>query len=103
MIRLIGLLLLVAAVGGGACLTRPTEAMMKAEADATFASARRQQVKDFDLGALAKGAVDGLTRKTTYEDFQVAARYAVMDGDKEVLSCWGAYTRVMCPELKEAR
>jgi hypothetical protein len=101
MMKLIVLLLLVGAIGGGAYLTKPTEEAMKAEADAAFAKVRKEQAKDLDLGALAKGAVDKLTQKTDYEDLQVAAHYTVKDGDKEVLSCWGAYTKVMCPEPKE--
>lgn len=100
MFKLIVLLLLVAGVGGGAYLTKPTEAAMKAEADAAFAKVRKAQAKDLDLGGLAKGAVDRLTQKATYEDLQVAAHYVVKDGDKEVLSCWGAYTKVMCSEAK---
>jgi hypothetical protein len=103
MMRLIVLLLLIGAVGGGAYLTKPTETDMKAKADAAFAKVRKEQAKDLDLGALAKGAVDGLTRKAKYEDLKVAAHYTVMDGEKEVLSCWGAYTKIMCPALKEAK
>lgn len=98
--KLLVLLLLVAGVGGGAYLTKPTEAAMKTEADTAFAKVRKEQAKDLDLGALAKGAVGGLTRTAKYEDLKVAAHYIVLDGDKEVLSCWGAYTKVMCPEPK---
>ena len=103
MMRLIVLLLLIGAFGGGAYLTKPTEEAMKAEADAAFAKVRKEQAKDLDLGALAKGAVDGLTQKTAYEDLQVAAHYTVKDGDTVVLSCWGAFTKIMCPAVKEAK
>jgi hypothetical protein len=100
MLKLIVLLLLVGGAVGGAYLTKPTEAAMKAEADAAFAKVRKEQAKDLDLGAIAKGAVDRLTQKTYYEDLQVAAHFTVKDGDTEVLSCWGAYTKIICPEPK---
>lgn len=103
MMKLIVLLLLVAAAGGGAYLTKPTEAAMKAQADHAFASVRKAQAKDLDLGALAKGAVDSLQQQGSYDDLQVAAHYTVKQGDKEVLSCWGAYTKVMCPAPKETK
>lgn len=94
-------LVLLAAVAGAAWFTKPTEAAMKAESDAIFAAKREAQARDLDLGGLAKGAVLGLTRTAKFEDLTVASRYTVTEDDKEVLSCWGAFTKVMCSAKAE--
>lgn len=98
--RFLMLLVLLAVAAGAGWFTKPTEAVMKAEADAIFATKREAQAKDLDLGGLAKGAVLGLTRTAKYEDLTVASRYTVIEDDREVLSCWGVFTKVMCPGVK---
>lgn len=100
---IIGLVLVVAAAVFG-YFSKPTEAAMKNQADAVFAVQRKEQVKNLDIGGLAEGAIVGLTRTAEFKDLVVLTRYTVSEDNTPVLTCWGAFTRVMCPtEPKSAK
>ncbi len=94
------ILILTAIIAGVAYYTRPDAAAMEKAADAHFKAEREAQARDLDLKGLAKNAIGGLTREGTYKDLYVASMYTVAEDGKAILTCWGAFTRAMCPTSK---
>ncbi len=91
--RMLLILILLAALAAGGFLTRPDEAAQKAHADETLASASGD-----GIGALIETVVGGLTREAKFEDMLVATRYTVSSGGSVVLECLGAYSQFFCSQ-----
>jgi len=96
--RMLLILILLAALAGGGFLTRPTEAAQKAHADEELA---RESGGD-GIGALIDTVVGGLTREGKFEDLMVATKYTVSSGGSVMLECLGAYSQFFCskPQAK---
>lgn len=95
--RMLLILLLLAALAAGGFLTRPTEAALKSHADAELASASGKD----GIGALIDTVVGGLTREGKFEDLLVATRYSVRSGADVIIDCTGAYGQVFCTRPKK--
>jgi hypothetical protein len=89
MLRFLLLLALVALIGIGAFVTRPSEAAMAKSADALL-----QKPGSISEGLESLAAAVSSDR--AYEDYYVVARYTVMLRDKPLIDCWGAYTQIRC-------
>ncbi len=98
--RLLLLLVLVAAAGVGGFLTKPSQADMQAKVDASFEAIREAQARAFDLKELVKGVLTDAVRTSKYQDLTVASRLDVMLDDKLYMTCWGAFEQIMCSEPK---
>ncbi len=96
--RMLMILILLAALAAGGFLTRPTEEAQKAHADEELARASGGD----GIGALIDTVVGGLTREAKFEDMLVATKYTVSSGGSVVLECLGAYSQFFCskPEKK---
>lgn len=92
MLRLLGLLVVVAAAG---FFTNPDPAKMAAAADAKLKGVTEAAAENADLGGTLGGIVaqagDG-----KYDNFYVASHYAKPAGEKPLVECWGAFTVTNC-------
>jgi len=77
------LLILVALAGAGAWYTRPTHGLHRGVASALMAEGRV---------ARPEQAAGGWT----FDDFLVATRSTMQSGDRELMACWGLFTRFLC-------
>jgi len=98
--RLILLLVLLAAAAGAAFLTRPTQAEMQAKADGLYADMREAQAKAFNVKDLVKGVLVDAIRTSKHQDYTVAARLDVMADDTVTMTCWGAFKQISCSTPK---
>ncbi|HWA23977.1 MAG TPA: hypothetical protein VG735_16415 [Caulobacterales bacterium] len=89
MFRLLSTLVLVAAVGAAAYFTRPGEVAMREGANAILSDPQNVSQGLQGLGAT-------LTGDRVFADYYVGTTYAVNLGDKPVVQCWGAFTKVNC-------
>jgi hypothetical protein len=87
-------LLLLAALGVGAYMSKPTKEQQLANAD-KFLADRRARDGD-DIGDLIGGLIEGAQRNDSFEDMVVATKYAAKAGDKVLVECWGAFTQFLC-------
>lgn len=86
-------LVLLAALGAGAFLSKPPIDAHRANAEKVLAEQSRASGGD-DIGDLI-GAVLG-QRKDNFEDLIVATKYTVIRGDRNLLECWGAFSQFVC-------
>lgn len=77
------LLVLVGVVGAGAWYTRPSHGLHRGVATALMAEGRVAR-PDQTPGAWA------------FEDYLVATRSNMKSNDRDVLECWGFFTRFLC-------
>lgn len=70
-------------VAAGAYATRPNQGYHRGLASALMAE-----------GKVARP--DTATGKYAFDDFVVATRSTMTTGDRELLQCWGAFTRFLC-------
>lgn len=94
MLRLIGLLAIIAAAG---YFTRPAPAAMSAAADAKLESVTRAAADNLDLGGTLGGAV-AQAADGRYDNYFVAARYA-RPATEPLVECWGAFTQTRCTKV----
>ncbi len=87
MLRLILLLIIVAAVAG--YFTRPDEPTMRQAADAVLSDPATISEGLDSLGATIAG-------DRNYSNYYVAAKYDVTLDGQAVVSCWGVFTQVQC-------
>jgi len=81
-----GFLVLVVVLGlvaAGGYFTRPAQGLHRGVASVLMAD-----------GIAARP--DAATGKYAFEDFYVATRSTMTSGDRELLQCWGAFTRFLC-------
>jgi hypothetical protein len=94
-------LLLLAALGVGAYMSKPTKEQQLANTD-KFLSERRARDGD-DIGDLIGGLVESAQRNDTFEDLVVATKYTAKAGDKVVAECWGVFTQFFCSSPQDAK
>jgi hypothetical protein len=92
MLRLIVLLLIIAAVAG--YFTRPDEAKMREAANAVLSDPHNISEGLQGLGATLAG-------DRSYDNYYLAARYTVMLNGDAVVTCWGAFTQVQCSRAQK--
>ncbi len=93
MLRLILLLLIIAAVAG--YFTRPDEPTMRQAADAVLSDPSNISEGLESFGASIAG-------DRAYTNYYVAAKYDVTLDGQAVVSCWGAFTQVQCSRAEQA-
>lgn len=98
--RMLLILLLLAALGAGGFLTRPDEKAHEANAEKQLSSTRG----GFDIGELIADKVFGASSKDSrkFEDLFVATKYTVRADDAVIMECWGVFAQFLCsqPETK---
>lgn len=77
------LLVLAGGVGAGAWYTRPSHGLHRGVATALMAEGRVARPEQIP-GSWA------------FEDFVVATRSTMRSGERELLDCWGFFTRFLC-------
>ncbi|MEP7209574.1 MAG: hypothetical protein ABI740_01945 [Alphaproteobacteria bacterium] len=97
-------LVVLVIAAGGAYVSRPHEADLKAHLNGLFADMAEKQAKAFDIKNLVKGAVTGVARVDTYKDFYVLTQLSTSADDKLLATCWGVYSQILCegPTVKAA-
>ncbi len=98
--RMLLILLLLAALGAGGFLTRPDEKAQEQNAEKLLSSTRG----GFDIGELIADKVFSASAKDSrkFEDLFVATKYTVRADDAVLMECWGLYAQFLCsqPETK---
>ncbi|MGE3142032.1 MAG: hypothetical protein AB7L65_01815 [Hyphomonadaceae bacterium] len=84
-----GLLLLIIIAGVAGYFTRPDESKMRSAADAML-----NEPANLAQGLQGLGATLAGERK--YDNYYVAARYAVTLNGDVLVDCWGAFTQTKC-------
>lgn len=87
MIRIVILLLVIAAVAG--FFTRPDEPVMREAANAVLADPA-------DVGEGLESIGAAIAGNRSYNNYQVAAKYTVTLDDRTLVECWGAFQQVQC-------
>lgn len=77
------LIVILGLVAAGGYFTRPAQGLHRGVASVLMAE-----------GMAARP--DAATGKYAFDDFFVATRSTMTSGDREVLQCWGAFTRFLC-------
>lgn len=93
-------LVLLAALAGGAYFSRPTIEAHRSHAEAVFATERKEQGGAGDIGSFIGGVLEEATRKDKFEDLIVATKYTASSGDKTLLECWGVFSQFLCSTPK---
>lgn len=76
-------IVILALVAAGGYFTRPTQGLHRGVASVLMADGMA-------------GRPDAGTGKYAFDDFFVATRSTMTSGDRQVLQCWGAFTRFLC-------
>jgi hypothetical protein len=92
-------LILLAALAGGAFLSRPDLEAHRKNAD-KVAAEQRKDGKGDAIGDLI-GAVLSGGSTDSFEDLFVATKYTVKSGDKVRLECWGVFSQFFCSSPEE--
>ena len=77
------LLFLLLIAGAGAYVTRPTEGLHRGVASVLMKQGKVERP-------------DEATGRYAFEDFYVVTLSRMSSGDKDVLQCWGLFTRFLC-------
>lgn len=77
------LLILLAAIGAGGYFTRPTQGLHRGVATELMKQGKVQR----------PGAATG---SYAFDDFYVVTLSRMSSGDRDVLQCWGLFTRFLC-------
>ncbi|MDX2276752.1 MAG: hypothetical protein NW206_14985 [Hyphomonadaceae bacterium] len=99
MLRLIGLLVVVAAA---AYFTNPTADAHRTAANEVLRAQADEAANNFDLGGLIQSGAAALTQQGTYETFYVGSKYTVEAAGEPYIECWGAFTQVRCSRSAQA-
>lgn len=94
MLRFLGLLVVVAAIG---FFTRPSPAAMSAAADAKLENVTEAAADNLDLGGTLGGVV-AQASDGRYDNYYIAARYA-RPAAEPLVECWGAFTQTNCSKV----
>jgi hypothetical protein len=89
-------LVLLAALGVGGFMSKPTIEAHKAKAASMFEEERKAQLENGDLGGLIGGVIDATDRSEEFQDLLVASKYTVKSGDKTLIQCFGAFSQSFC-------
>lgn len=98
--RFLLILILLAALGGAAFITKPTEAQQKAHVDALLDAKIHQDAAKLDIGKVISGGLVDVIRVGKYEDKTVYSTYAVTVAEKPMISCIGAFSTFFCSNLE---
>ncbi len=90
--RSIGILLVVPLIGLVAFATRPSETVMKTQANAMLEKPRTLSEGVESLGAAVGGEGE-------YRNYVVASQYVIGLGGRPLVSCWGAFAATRCNRL----
>jgi hypothetical protein len=90
--NLLGLVLL-AAILGGAYVTRPNEGVMQEAANVVLRDPN-------NLSETMEGFGATLAGDRVFNDYYVASHYTVTLDSKPVVECWGAFTKTNCTRTK---
>jgi len=93
MLRLVLLLLVIAGVAG--YFTRPEEPAMREAAEAVLSDPQNISQGLEGIGAAIAG-------DRAYNNYYVAAKYAVTLDSRTLVECWGAFQQVQCNRPEEA-
>jgi len=77
------LLVLLGAIGAGGYYTRPTQGLHRGVATELMKEGKVERP-------------DKATGRYAFEDFYVVTLSRMSSGDKDVLQCWGLFTRFLC-------
>ena len=77
------LIVILTLVAAGGYVTRPAQGLHRGVASVLMAQGKT-------------ALPDGPAGKYAFDDFYVATRSTMTSGDREVLECWGAFTRFLC-------
>lgn len=77
------LIVILALVAAGAYVTRPAQGLHRGLASVLMAQGKTARP-------------DAATGKYAFDDFYVATRSTMTSGDRQLLQCWGAFTRFFC-------
>lgn len=77
------LLVILGLIAAGAYVTRPNQGFHRGLAS-----------KLMEQGTVARP--ENLPGNYAFEDFIVATRSTMVTGDRQLLQCWGAFTRFLC-------
>lgn len=77
------LLVILGLAGAGAWYTRPSHGLHRGVATTLMAE-----------GRIARP--DSVPGGWAFDDFVVATRSTMRDGDRELMQCWGFFTRFLC-------
>jgi hypothetical protein len=82
--RFFGVLIFLLLVAGvGAYMTRPSEGLHRGVASALMQQGRAERP-------------DAVSGRYAFEDFYLVTFSAMSAGDRQLLQCWGAFTRFLC-------
>ncbi len=77
------LVVILGLVAAGGNFTRPAQGLHRGVASVLMAQGQASRP-------------DAATGKYAFEDFYVATRSTMTSDDREILQCWGAFTRFLC-------
>lgn len=77
------LLILLGAIGAGGYFTRPTQGLHRGVATELMKQGKVERP-------------DTATGRYSFEDFYVVTLSRMSSGDRDVLQCWGLFTRFLC-------
>lgn len=100
MLRLIGLLVVVAAA---AYFTNPSADTHRAAANEVLHAQADAAADNIDLGGLIETGVASLTQQGQYQSYYVASEYTLETGGHPYIDCWGAFTKVMCRKVESGQ
>lgn len=95
--RTLLVLLLLAALGAGAFLSKPTVEAHRANAEKVLAEQRQAG------GDVIGDLIDVVRDRTDddFEDMMVATKYTARQSGKPRLECWGAFSQFFCSALAQ--
>jgi hypothetical protein len=93
-------LILLAALAGGAFLSRPDIEAHRKHADTVLAEMRKDKPDGDAIGDLIGAMFDN--RNDTFEDMMVATKLTTRKGEDVLLECMGLFSQFFCstPEAK---
>ena len=95
-------LILIAALAGGAFLSKPNIEAHRKHAETVLKEKSKAQGGGDAIGDLIGAMFEN--RTDSFEDMIVATKLTTLSGDKVVLECWGVFSQFFCssPEAKPA-
>jgi len=97
MLRLIGLLVVIAAAG---YFTNPTAEAHRAAANQVLSAQADAAAENLDLGGMLETGAASLTQNGAYQNFYVGSKYTLEAGGHPYVECYGAFTKVMCNRVQ---
>lgn len=99
MLRLIGLLAVIAAAG---YFTNPTEETHRVAANQVLSAQADAAAENFDIGGMLETGAASLIQGGGYNTYYVGSTYTLEAGGRPYVQCYGAFTKVMCNRVGAA-